>query len=275
MIMQPTIDVPLVLNAVRRAGQFFLARYKQTAIAQDETTLTTLLADIDDRCLTFLQTDLLAAFPETPWIIGDEFDSSGQKKPLDLPEYWLCDAMDGAIQYLQHLPGWTINLVLIRDGSPYLSVIYAPLEGELYWARKGAGAFINDTPIKPSTKTNRRMMLAVFEYGHQDKNNLVPHLNQQIGAAVTTLLDNFGIVRNYGPHGLQLASVGAGRIDLFYQLGIDTFNWLAGILIAQEAGADVLNTFGQPWTWGDDSLVVAAPGVAQKLLDAQAAKLAA
>ncbi len=273
--MQRTINVSIVLNAVRRAGQIFLAEYKRTTIAQDEATLINLLAGLDDRCFTSLKADLIDAFPETPWIIGDEFDSIGQKQPLDLPEYWLCDAMDGAIQYLQHLPGWTINLVLIRDGRPYLSVIYAPLEGDMFWGQKGAGAFLNNDPIRPSTKTNLRMMLAVFEYGHPDENNPTPNLNRQIGDAVTALLDNFGIVRNYGPHGLQVASVGAGRIDLFYQQGLDTFNWLAGILIAQEAGADVLNTDGQPWTWGDDSLIVAAPGVAQKFLDAKAAGFAA
>ena len=108
-------------------------------------------------------------------------------------------------------------------------------------------------------------MLAVFNYGHQDEAYPTPDLNQLLGTAVTRLLDTFGAVRNYGPHGLQLAQVGAGRLELFYQEGLDTYNWLAGILIAREAGATVLNAAGQPWHWGDESLVVAAPGVAEKL----------
>lgn len=80
---------------------------------------------------------------------------------------------------------------------------------------------------------------------------------------------------NYGPHGLQLAQIGCGCIELFYQEGLDTYNWLAGILIAREAGATVLTASGQPWQWGDESLLVAAPGVAEKFLQATAAASAA
>ena len=268
--MQSEIHVPTVLRAVRRAGDLFLSEYKQTPIPPNRADLMTRLQTIDDRCLASLRADLTPAFADTPWLIGDEFDSAGQRQPLDWPQYWLCDAMDGAIQYLQHLPGWSINLVLIRDGHPYLSVIYAPLEGELFWAREGAGAFLNDVPIKPSTKTDPSVMLAAFDYGHPDEADPTPELNRQIGQSVTALLDQFGIVRNYGPHGIQLASVGAGRIDLFHQQGLDTFNWLAGLLIAREAGADILTTDGRPWTWGENSLLVAAPGVAGPFLKATA-----
>jgi myo-inositol-1(or 4)-monophosphatase len=191
--------------------------------------------------------------------------TQGQKEPLPLPAYWICDAMDGAIQYLQHIPGWTINLALIRNGELYFSVIYDPLADEMFWAQKGSGAFMNGNPIKPLLKTDPDIMLAAFEYGHQEPT--IEGFNQKHGAAVTDLLNQFGVVRNYGPHGLQLAFVGAGRMDLFYQLGLDTFNWLAGILIAREAGADILNADGNLWSWGDESLVVSAPGIAGKLIE--------
>jgi myo-inositol-1(or 4)-monophosphatase len=260
--MKKNIDVPLILKAVKRAGNLFLSEYKKNTIARDKAELFQQLAEIDERCLTVLKTDLAAEFPDTPWNIGDEFDSDGQKQPLDLPEYWLCDAMDGAIQYLQHIPGWTINLVLIRNGRPYFSVVFDPLAQEIFWALEGAGAFMNGEPIKPATKTDADVMLAVFDYGHQEPP--IPGFNEKHAAAVAGLLNKFGIVRNYGPHGLQLAYIGAGRIDVFHQLGLDTYNWLAGMLIAKEAGADVLNSDAKPWTWGDDSLVVAAPGIAEK-----------
>jgi myo-inositol-1(or 4)-monophosphatase len=262
--MNKEIDIPLILNAVKRAGDLFLKDYKKNAIARDKQELFKQLDEIDERCLNVLKADLAADFPDTPWNIGDEFDSDGQKQPLNAPEYWLCDAMDGAIQYLQHIPGWTINLVLIRQGKPYFSVIYDPLAQELFWAQDGTGAFMNGEPLKPSAKTDKDVMLAIFEYGHQEP--AIPGFNHKHGAAVADLLNQFGVVRNYGPHGLQLSYVGAGRIDLFHQLGLDTYNWLAGILIAKEAGADILNAKGEPWTWGDDSLLVSAPGLANQFI---------
>ena len=264
--MSSPLNVTAVLTAIRQAGDLFVQGYKQTPIPQDYATLLSHLQQQNDQALASLQQQLAADFPDTPWLEGDEFDSQGQKQPLDQPEYWLYDALDGAVQYLQHLPGWTLNVVLVRQGRPQLAVIYAPLERELFWAQEGGGAFLNGVPLHPSTKTDPRHMVAVVNYGHQDEAYPMPDLNRKTGAAVTRLLDTFGVVRNYGPHGLQLAQVGAGRLDLFYQEGLDTYNWLAGVLIAREAGATVLNLAGQPWQWGDAGLLVAAPSAAERFL---------
>ncbi|SHM77659.1 inositol monophosphatase family protein [Flavobacterium chilense] len=262
--MQNEINIPIILDAVRKVGSTFLKEYKQNVLPQNMNDLLKQLEDIDILCLGSLKTDLAAEFPNTPWHIGDEFDTDSQRNPADHEEYWLCDAMDGAIQYLQHIPGWTINLVLVRHGKPFFSVIYDPLADEMFWAKDGEGAYMNDKVLELSRKTDLAIMLAVFEYGHQDKSD--NSLNEKIGSTITKLLDNFGIVRNYGPHGLQLAYVGAGRIDLFVQEDIDTYNWMAGLLIAKEAGAEILTTEGTPWKWGSESLLVAQKSITEKYL---------
>jgi myo-inositol-1(or 4)-monophosphatase len=263
--MANEINIPIILDAVKKIGNIFLLDYKKKNIPQSKVELFKLLEEIDNLCIDSLKKDLAIEFPNTPWLIGDEFDSESQKAPNNEAEYWLCDAMDGAIQYVQHIAGWSINLVLIRNGKPYLSVIFDPLANEIFWAKKGEGAFMNDTKLQLSNKTEASIMLAVFEYGHQDKTN--NNLNEKIGTTITALLNNFGIVRNYGPHGLQLAYVGAGRIDLFVQEDFDTFNWIAGILIAKEAGAKILTTDGNPWQWGSESLLVAKKDTAQIFLN--------
>lgn len=262
--MNKQLDIQFILNTVKEAGNLFLKKYKQNRIPTTKEELFQQLEEIDERCMAILKSSLTEEYPTIPLNIGDEFDSNAQKQPLAVTEYWLCDAMDGAIQYLQHIPGWTINLALIRNGKIHFSVIYDPLADEIFWAQEGFGAFMNNVPVNPSVKTDKSIMIAVFEHGHQTDS--IPGFNKKHGNGVTKLLDNFGVVRNYGPHGLQLAYVGAGRIEVFYELGLDTFNWLAGILIAQEAGAVILNAEGYPWKWGDESLFVSAPGIASEFL---------
>lgn len=268
--MQNEINIPIILDAVRKVGDVFLKDYKQNSIPQTMDELLKQLDDIEVLCLTSLKEDLSLEFPNTTWNIGDEFDTDAQRAPSVQSEYWLCDAMDGAIQYLQHIAGWTVNLVLVRGGKPIFSVIYDPLANEMFWAKDGEGAFMNGKALKLSHKTDWAVMLAVFEYGHQDKSN--NHLNEKIGSTVTKLLNNFGIVRNYGPHGLQLAYVGAGRIDLFVQDDIDTYNWMAGLLIAKESGAEILTTTGTPWKWGSESLLVAQKSITEKYLQIKSSK---
>ena len=262
--MQNEINIPFILDAVRKVGNVFLKDYKQNAIPQNMEELLKQLENIDILCLTSLKEDLALQFPDIPWNIGDEFDTDSQRSPAEYEQYWLCDAMDGAIQYLQHIAGWTINLALIRDGKPFFSVIFDPLANEIFWAKENEGAFMNGKSLELSNKTDQAIMLAVFEYGHQDKSKNT--LNEKIGSTVTKLLDNFGIIRNYGPHGLQLAYVGAGRIDLFVQEDLDTYNWIAGILIAKEAGAEILTTTGSQWKWGSESLLVAPKHITEKYL---------
>ncbi|MBD8082842.1 inositol monophosphatase family protein [Chryseobacterium caseinilyticum] len=268
--MQNEINIPIVLDAVKKIGDIFLRDYKQDSIPQSMEELIKQLEKIDDLCLTSMKQDLSPEFPNIPWLLGDEFDTDSQRDPSSKEEYWLCDAMDGAIQYLQHIPGWTINLTLISNGKPVFSVIYDPLSNEMFWAKDGVGAFMNDVAMNVSNKKDLAVMLAVFEYGHQDKSDT--HLNEKIGSTVIKLLDNFGIVRNYGPHGLQLAYVGAGRIDLFIQEDLDTYNWIAGSLIAKEAGAEILTTEGRPWKWGSESLLVAGKSTIEKYLSNKSKK---
>ena len=256
--MSRPINISAILAAVRHAGDLFLPEFRHSPIPRDMAAFSEQLAAIEHRCLTALQNHLAEDFPNTPWLSAD-FPALAAGAQPSYPEYWLCDAMDGAIQYLQHLPGWTINLVLMRAGQPYFAAIYDPLSRELFWAEDGAGAFVDEVPLHPSTKQDAAITIAVFEHSHGLSED--PSLLGRVSLGITDLLRTFGVVRNYGPHGLQLAYVGAGRLDVFYQEGNDVENWLPGLLIAREAGADVTTADGQPWHWGADSLLVTAPGL--------------
>ncbi|WP_324677440.1 inositol monophosphatase family protein [Hymenobacter sp. GOD-10R] len=251
-------DTAAIHAAIRAAGDLFLPNFRRLPVPQTMPDLQARLADIEARCLAALQGALAEAFPNTPWLAADEFALSADATALPA-EYWLCDAMDGAIQYVQQLPGWTINLVLMRQAEPIFAAIYDPLAQELFWAQAGAGAFVNEAPLHPSTKREPGGMVAVFEHTHGLDQDMM--LRQRVSQGLENLLGNYGVVRNYGPHGLQLAYIGAGRLDVFLQVGRDLENWLPGLLIAREAGAEVLTAAGQPWHWAADSLLVTAPGL--------------
>lgn len=119
---QNEINVPFIWETVKQAGDAFVAGFKQNRIPWDKASLSVQFDAIEQQCLAMLKSSLAAGFPDTPWR-GDEFDYADQRQPLALPEYRLCDSMDGALQYMQHLPGWTINLVLVRNGHPHFAVI--------------------------------------------------------------------------------------------------------------------------------------------------------
>lgn len=247
------LNYQLLNDAVREVGQQFLADFRQSPVPRTMDDLMEMFINIEQRCFTLLRERIDGHYPDIPWVDDDEFTADTQRQPAGDHDYWLCDTMDGAIQYLQHIVGWTINLVLIRKGQSYYSVVYDPVSDELFWAAAGQGGFLNEQRLTTSNKPAGNNMVAVWEYGHQLKKD--NQWKDKTAAAMTSLIERFGVVRNYGPHGLQLAYLGAGRIDLFLQTDLDTHNWLAGMLIAKEAGAMLLSIDGKPWQWGNESLL--------------------
>lgn len=252
--MQTKTHTQAIIDAVKNTGDHFRKNFRKADIPQNLTDFMSALKAIEEQCFQTLKESLLPHYPDVPWVDDDEFDGATQQRPAPYERYWLCDTMDGAVQYLRHIPGWTINLVLIERGEPVLAILYDPLTNELFHAEKNNGAYRNGIRMPLLKATATEIMLGVLEYGHQLKTSAV--WKATVSHSFTTLLEHFSTVRNYGPHGLQLAYVAAGRIDLFVQHDLDTHNWLAGLLVAKEAGATIVNATGMRWQWGDDSLLV-------------------
>ncbi|AZA82393.1 myo-inositol-1-monophosphatase [Chryseobacterium lactis] len=242
-----------IIDIVKRVGKSFAGEFRQSIIPSSKAEFDKALQNIEDRCFSALKDPIFHLYPEIPWAEDDELSSIAQRTPFNDEAYWLCDTMDGAIQYLQHIAGWTINLALIQNGEPVFSIIYDPTSDELFHAEKNKGVKLNGKGLTPNVKKSADIMIAVNEYGHQLKND---HLwKEKASSSYIDLLEKFGVIRNYGPHGLQLAYVAAGRIDLFVQTDLDTNNWLAGILILKEAGYSVLSMEGKTWIWGTEGLI--------------------
>lgn len=176
--------------------------------------------------MALLRTRLEAARPGVPW--AEEIET-------DLPETgecWVVDPLDGAVQYLQGLPQWSISVALIRDGRPVLAVLHSAVLGQTYTAVRGRGAFLDAVPIAPSAKTILPLALVATSQP--------PFVAGQLGAtegtarALARVLPAVGVVRNLGPTSWQIADVASGRIDAFYEYGHDAGNLLAASLVADE-----------------------------------------
>ena len=213
---------------------------------------------VDVPAAAFVREALEAARPGVPVV-----DEIGTAVPDG--EAWVIDATDGAIQYLQGLPQWSVSIGLLRDGKPSLSALYNPFLGELYTAAVGEGAFRDGVRVSPSVKTDLTLTLAGTSQppfpGKQ------PSAVSATGQAMSRLLPAVGVVRNLGPTSWQVADVASGRVDVFWEFGRDAANLLAGSLIADEAGAIISDAQGNPWSAASCSFVAAAPGLHAKVID--------
>jgi myo-inositol-1(or 4)-monophosphatase len=261
-----TIDVALVTRLVSEVGASLLAAYPANRPPADREGILATFKAINDPTADRLKHDLALAYPDIPWT-DDEFDLEGDKK-APAGDVWICDPIDGAVQFLNHLPAWCISLALVREGVPILSVLHDPTHGELFHAVAGGGAFLNGEPLRPSAKQQLKDALAATSHPPFLGDDQVSI--RRAGESLSAVLGRVAAVRNLGPTSLQLAYVAAGRLDAFWEFGDDRTNWLAGSLMLREAGAALTDARGEAFGWESKSIAAAAPGLHGALIEALA-----
>ncbi|GAA1397407.1 inositol monophosphatase [Kitasatospora putterlickiae] len=203
--------------------------------------------------------DRLGALRPRAGRVEDEFDGTVPAEG----EWWLCDATDGAVQFLLGLPQWAVTATLVRDGAAVLAVVHAPLLGPTYRAVRGGGAELDGRPI---TVVERELAATVAGTSQPPLVARDPVALRRAGTSLSAVAGAVLAVRNLGPTSLQVAQVGSGHLGLFWEFGPDAANLLPGALVAAEAGATVTDTAGAPWTPGSDGFLTAAPGLHARAL---------
>ncbi|MFC4081305.1 inositol monophosphatase family protein [Amycolatopsis samaneae] len=240
--LKPVIELVEALSAD-------LPAHRPATPPRDLEELDALFHAVDDPLAARLRAGLAEIRPEAGWA-DDEFAPGGAGG-----EYWVVDALDGAVQFLQGLPQWCVTVSLVRDGEPVLAVLHSPSLRETYAAERGAGAWRDGRPITPSRKTS--LDAAVVATSQPPFVTRQREAAARAGRALPEMLGRVVAVRNLGPTSWQLADVASGRLDLFWQYGSDAANLLGAALVAREAGALVTTCAGTPWTSTSDSFLAA------------------
>jgi len=143
---------------------------------------------------------------------------------------WYVDPLDGTTNFAHGYPMFNVTLALERNGEMICGVIYDPVRQEMYAAERGGGAFLNGRRIRVSgVRTIDGALLATGFPSRKRHENINVHFFHQ--AAMVT----HG-VRRGGSAALDLAYVACGRLDGFWEFGLNPWDVAAGLLLVEEAG---------------------------------------
>jgi myo-inositol-1(or 4)-monophosphatase len=166
------------------------------------------------------------------------FEEGGATEGTDKRHCWIVDPLDGTTNFLHGIPHFCISIGLERDGEIVAGVVYEPTRDELYWAEKGAGAYLNDRRLRVSAR--RQLSDAVVGTGMPFRDRHQP-LYPAILASMLTATSG---VRRFGAAALDLAYVAAGRLDGFWEFGLKPWDIAAGMILVREAGGYVSDLSG-------------------------------
>ncbi len=145
---------------------------------------------------------------------------------------WVIDPIDGTFNFLNGLPHFAISLAYEENGEIVSGIIYDPIKNEMFGAHKGSGAYLNNTRMRVSNKS-------------EFKNScLVTGGPKSTSKIKETILDEYkkvsmktnSHIRKSGSAALDLAYVAAGRYDGYWQREINYWDIAAGIILVKESG---------------------------------------
>ncbi len=193
--------------------------------------------------------------------LGERFPGYGflgeeQGRRRDGALRWVVDPLDGTTNFSRGIDRFCVSIALERDGEVLLAVIRDPLRRESFFAVRGEGAFCNGRRIRVSTTRSLERAVAASGFPYPDR----AHEADNFGLW-RTMVQACQAVRCLGASALDLAHVACGRLDLFWELGLDPWDQAAGALLVQEAGGLVSAVDGGRFDPHRPSILAANPAL--------------
>ena len=233
--------ITVMANAAQKAAKRLLRDFAE--VEQLQVSIkgpSDFVSQADIRAEQMLKEELNKARPGYAFLM----EESGASGSDNWSWRWVVDPLDGTTNFLHGIPHWAISIGLERrlpDGTSELAagLIYAPAIDEMFWAEKGGGAFVNEHRMRVSAR--RDMTEAVFATGIPFRAVSVARRNA-FSRTMVALMPQVDGIRRFGAAALDLAWVAAGRYDGYWELGIQSWDMAAGLLMVREAGGYATST---------------------------------
>jgi myo-inositol-1(or 4)-monophosphatase len=225
------------IRMARDAGRLLRDRVG-TSIDIDHKGSINIVTDVDLASERLIREAISSYYPKHE-ILAEEggLSESGS-------EYrWIIDPLDGTTNYAHGYPFFCVSIALECKGEVVLGVVYDPMRDELFSAERGGGAVLNNRPIEVSKTSDLMQGLLSTGFPYDIKTSTLTNLDHWANFAM-----NAQALRRDGAAALDLCYVACGRFDGFWELRLSPWDTAAGALIVTEAGGQVSNFSGAPFS---------------------------
>ncbi len=226
--MQGSANLNIMIKAARKAGRSLVKDFREVENLQVSMKgAGDFVSRADTAAEKIIRDELMGARPTYGWL-GEE---TGAAAGADPTRRWIVDPLDGTTNFLHGLPHWAVSIALEHKGEIVSAVVFDPAKDEMFWAEKGAGAWMNESRLRVSGR--RSMIECIFATG-------VPFAGKATLPAtlqdLARLMPACAGVRRWGAAALDLAYVAAGRYDGYWERELNAWDMAAGLLLVREAG---------------------------------------
>ncbi len=220
------------------AGAVLLQRFG-TALELEYKSEKDVVTISDKEAQEVIMNTIKAEFPH-----DDFFVEEAASHEYSDGRMWVIDPLDGTINFSRGIPLFGVSIAFVEKGVRKCGVIFLPYFDELYWAKRGGGAFCNDTPLRVSeTERLAKTVIALNDYniGPPERMRNLNLLKRELDHR---LQGECMRIKNLGSASVELAYVASGRLDAYVMLFTYYWDIAAGTLIIEEAGGRATDYHG-------------------------------
>ena len=225
----------IAFKAAKLAGETLMASYGKLQNSQiSMKSKNDFVTEIDKRSEKLIITAIRGHFPDHA-IQGEETGLSAGQGTL-----WIIDPLDGTSNYIHNIPIFSVSIGVMEKNEMKAGVIYDPVHGEMFWAEKGRGAYLNKKRIHVTQVSafSDALMTTGIPFRARDR------FDEYMESFRRISLGTVGMRRG-GSAALDLAYVACGRFDGFWELDLSPWDIAAGALILEEAGGKITDLWGK------------------------------
>jgi len=214
------------VKAARRAGEIATRQLKHLdEVHVRSKNVNDFVTQVDEAAEECIISTIQKYYPDHAFL-AEESGIQGDS------EYtWIIDPLDGTTNFIHGLPIFSVSIALRIKGRLSIGVVYDPNRQELFTAIRGRGAQVDGHKIRVSGRRGLEGALIGTGFPYRSHDRMQSYL-----AMLEQVLLNTAGVRRPGSAALDLANLAAGRLDGFWEFGLNTWDIAAGSLILREAG---------------------------------------
>jgi myo-inositol-1(or 4)-monophosphatase len=193
-----------------------------------KSTPTDLVSEADHAAERLIRERITAARPDDG-ILGEE----GGDHPGSSGVRWVVDPLDGTINFLFGLPQWAVSIACEDADGALAGVVYDPLRDELFSVERDGTPTRDGAPIACSDREDIATALVGTGFGYDAE------VRRAQAAVAARLLPDVRDIRRFGSAAIDLAWTACGRLDAYYEHGLNAWDLAAGRLLCERAGLEV------------------------------------
>lgn len=249
-------ELETAIKAALEAGKV-LEKYFETEILKEFKEDKSIVTRADKEAENIIKKIIEDTFPDHS-ILGEETGLTKNKSVYT----WHIDPIDGTRNFANGIPLFAVSIALVYQDKVKVGVVYNPATRSLFYAEEGKGAYFHDKRIFVSKDAPEQAIVTIAPGRRKTDGELFRELYYHIKKDVARSS------RDLGCTAVELAYVARGGIEANIQLGLETYDFAAGVLLVEEAGGMITRLDGSAWRFPENEFIASNGIFHDKLVEA-------